>query len=108
MSMGKFTTANVYCNMTTDDGGWIVIQRNRKNSQLSFNKNWREYEEGFGGTHCKASYLRNKDILSKHYTCVVSVKTKAPAGVSEFVCIAALVRGTISVFRFRNIDPIPF
>ena len=48
MSMGTFATANVYCNITTDDGGWIVIQRNRKNSQLSFNKNWREYEEGFG------------------------------------------------------------
>ena len=48
MSMGTFVTAYVYCDMTTDDGGWIVIQRNRKNSQLSFNKNWREYEEGFG------------------------------------------------------------
>ena len=48
MSMGTFVTANVYCSMTTDDGGWIVVQRNRKNSQLSFNKNWREYEEGFG------------------------------------------------------------
>ena len=48
MSIGSFVTANVYCNMTTDDGGWIVIQRNRINSQLSFNKNWREYEEGFG------------------------------------------------------------
>ena len=48
MSIGTFATANVYCNMTTDDGGWTVTQRNRKNSQLSFNKNWREYEEGFG------------------------------------------------------------
>ena len=48
MSMGTFVTANVYCNMTTDNGGWIVMQRNRKNSQLSFDKNWREYEEGFG------------------------------------------------------------
>ena len=48
MRMGTFASANVYCNMTTDNGGWIVIQRNRKNSQLSFNKNWREYEEGFG------------------------------------------------------------
>ena len=48
MSMGTFATANVYCDITTDNGGWIVIQRNRKSSQLSFNKNWREYEEGFG------------------------------------------------------------
>ena len=48
MSMGTFTSADVYCDMTTDGGGWIVIQRNRKNSQLSFNKNWREYEDGFG------------------------------------------------------------
>ena len=48
MSMGTFATANFYCDMTTDNGGWIVIQRNRKNSQLSFAKNWREYEEGFG------------------------------------------------------------
>ena len=48
MSMGTFATANVYCDMITDNGGWIVIQRNRKSSQLSFIKNWREYEEGFG------------------------------------------------------------
>ena len=48
MSMGTFATANVYCDMTTDGGGWIVIQRNKKNSQLSFDKNWREHEEGFG------------------------------------------------------------
>jgi len=48
INMGTFGTANVNCDMTTDDGGWIVVQRNRKNSQLSFNKNWREYEDGFG------------------------------------------------------------
>ena len=48
MSMGTFATANVYCNMTTDSGGWIVIQKNRINSQLSFDKNRRGHEEGFG------------------------------------------------------------
>ena len=42
-----FDIANVYCDMTTDGGGWIVIQRN-KDSLVSFNKNWTDYEEGFG------------------------------------------------------------
>ena len=50
MSMGTFTSTDVYCDMGTDGGGWIVIQRNRKNSQLqsSFDRNWKEYEDGFG------------------------------------------------------------
>ena len=34
--------------MTTDDGGWIVYREIERTVQLSFNKNWREYEEGFG------------------------------------------------------------
>lgn len=48
MSLGTFTYANIYCDMTTSGGGWIVIQRNRVNSKLSFDKNWKEYEDGFG------------------------------------------------------------
>ena len=49
MIKGKFASpADVYCDTTTDGGGWIVIQRNRNNSQLSFNKNWVEYKDGFG------------------------------------------------------------
>ena len=45
-----FDITKVYCNMTTDGGGWTVIQRNKKNSLrlVNFNKNCTDYEEGFG------------------------------------------------------------
>ena len=39
---------DAYCDMITYDGGWIVIQRNRKDNVVSFNKHWVDYEEGFG------------------------------------------------------------
>ena len=49
MSKGSFdNSVNVYCDMITDGGGWTVIQRNKKNSLVNFNRNWAEYEEGFG------------------------------------------------------------
>ena len=48
MSTRTFGTADVYCDTATDGGGWIVVQRNRKNSKVNFNKNWIDYEKGFG------------------------------------------------------------
>ena len=48
ISTGTFSITNVYCDTNTDNGGWIVMQRNRINSKLSFVKNWKEYEDGFG------------------------------------------------------------
>ena len=44
-----FTAAvDVYCDMNTTDGGWMVIQRNIKDGVKTFNKTWKDYEEGFG------------------------------------------------------------
>ena len=50
--LSSFTTATVtdaaYCDKTTDGGGWIVIQGNKKDSSVTFNRNWTDYEKGFG------------------------------------------------------------
>ena len=45
-----------YCNMTTDGGGWIVIQRNKENSLVNFNRNWTDYEKGFGNLYTEFWY----------------------------------------------------
>uniref|UniRef100_A0A8C6L036 Tenascin C n=1 Tax=Nothobranchius furzeri TaxID=105023 RepID=A0A8C6L036_NOTFU len=37
----------VYCDMTTDGGGWIVFLR-RQNGKLEFFRNWKSYTAGFG------------------------------------------------------------
>ncbi|XP_073419759.1 tenascin-R isoform X2 [Dendrobates tinctorius] len=37
----------VFCDMTTDDGGWIVLQR-RQNGLTDFFRKWADYRVGFG------------------------------------------------------------
>ena len=44
-----FTAAvDVYCDMDTSGGGWMVIQKNKKDGVYTFNKKWKDFEEGFG------------------------------------------------------------
>ena len=49
-----------YCDMDTDGGGWMVIQRRLPNGTVNFTRNWREYEDGFGDLNGEFWYgLRN-------------------------------------------------
>ena len=62
-----FSCIDVYCDMNTTNGGWIVIQRNKKDSLVDFNRNWTDYEEGFGDLNTEFWYgLENLNFLLKN------------------------------------------
>ena len=44
-----FAKIHVHCDMETDGGGWIVIQRrNTSLGTVNFTRNWEDYVNGFG------------------------------------------------------------
>ena len=62
---GNNGKTEVLCDMETDKGGWIVIQRRVPNGTVNFYRGWKDYEEGFGDLDSEFWYgLRNIHCLT--------------------------------------------
>ena len=59
-NLGNRHIAQVFCDQTTDGGGWTVVQRRMDGSE-NFFRNWTEYKTGFGELH-KEHWLGNEQI----------------------------------------------
>ena len=54
------------CDMETDGGGWLVIQRRLPNGTVDFVRNWADYENGFGDLNGEFWYgLKNIHALTR-------------------------------------------
>ena len=47
----KCSNTRVYCDTSSGGGGWTVIQRRKDGSADLINRDWVEYEDGFGNLH---------------------------------------------------------
>ena len=52
----------VFCDQTTDGGGWTVLQR-RQDGAIDFYRNWTEYSNGFG--HLTGEFWLGLDKMHK-------------------------------------------
>ncbi|XP_061019308.1 tenascin isoform X10 [Dama dama] len=62
LNNNKTQKQEVFCDMTSDGGGWIVFLR-RKNGREDFYRNWKAYTAGFGDL--REEFWLGLDTLSK-------------------------------------------
>ncbi|KAI0240874.1 Ficolin-2, partial [Lamellibrachia satsuma] len=74
----------VYCDLETDGGGWIVIQR-RNSGSVDFFRDWSDYSNGFGDYD--GNFWIGLEVirrLTSEYKCLLRIELKSQAGAHSF------------------------
>jgi len=72
------------CDMDTDGGGWMVIQRRVAGRTENFTRPWKDYEEGFGSLDGEFWYgLRNIHCLASREDVELRIDIKYSNGTDE-------------------------
>ena len=61
VSIRNGSPIKVYCDMTIDRDGWIVIQK-RFDGSVDFNRNWTDYKNGFSDLTVNIGLVMNLSI----------------------------------------------
>ena len=106
--------AEGYCDGVSDKGGWLVVQR-RQDGGVDFNRDWVEYEEGFGSLtgefwyglrplHC----LTNQGQWKLRIDFTFTNGTKSYLSYNNFAVGPANSQYQLSISGFTGINDDPF
>ena len=93
----------VYCDMSTDNGGWTVFQR-RKDGSVDFYRNWDQYVNGFGNLNGEFWLsLRHINEITAHSSSTLRVDLPSGyyAKYSSFSVGDSTLKYTLSVSGYK-------
>ncbi|KAL2076991.1 hypothetical protein ACEWY4_027408 [Coilia grayii] len=76
MSSNVIFSEEVWCDMETMGGGWMLVQK-RHNGSVDFHRTWREYKQGFGGAsgeHWLGNSALHRISTSRDYSLLVLLR----------------------------------
>ena len=93
---GECEVAEGYCDGVTAGGGWLVVQR-RQDGSVDFNRNWVDYEDGFGSLTGECWYgLRPLHCLTNQGQWEMRIDFILTDGTKSYLSYSSFKIGTAS------------
>ena len=107
----KCSNTRAYCDTTSGGGGWLVVQR-RQDGSVDFNRDWVDYEDGFGSLTGEFWYgLRPLHCLTNQGQWELRIDFTFTDGTKGYLSYSAFKIGepstnyTLSISGFKGTTP---